>query len=101
MINARLIYKILGSLLFLESLFMLMCLGIALTYHEDDVFSFIVSILVTQLAAYILRYMGRNANNSMSRKDAFLVVTLTWVVYSLFGTLPYTVGGYITDFTNA
>ncbi len=101
MINARLIYKILGALLFLESLFMLICLGISLTYHEDDVFSFIISILVTQMAAYILRYMGRHANNNMSRKDSFLVVTLTWAVYSLFGTLPYMVGGYITDFTNA
>ena len=101
MINVKLIYKILGALLFLESLFMLICLGISLTYHEDDVFSFIISILVTQLAAYILRYMGRHANNNMSRKDSFLVVTLTWAVYSLFGTLPYVVGGYITDFTNA
>ena len=101
MINVKLIYKILGALLFLESLFMLICLGISLTYHEDDVFSFIISILVTQLGAYILRYMGRHANNNMSRKDSFLVVTLTWAVYSLFGTLPYVIGGYITDFTNA
>jgi hypothetical protein len=60
---------------------MLICLGISLTYHEDDVFSFIISILVTQMAAYILRYMGRHANNNMSRKDSFLVVTLTWAVY--------------------
>ena len=98
MINFKLIYKILGSLLFLESLFMLICLVISLSYQEDDVFSFIISILVTQMGAYILRYLGRDANNNMSRKDSFLVVTLTWAVYSLFGTLPYMVGGYITDF---
>ena len=101
MINFKLIYKILGSLLFLESLFMLICLVISLAYQEDDVFAFIISILVTQMGAYILRYMGHNANNNMSRKDSFLVVTLTWAVYSLFGTLPYMVGGFITDFTNA
>ena len=80
---------------------MLICLVISLSYQEDDVFSFIISILVTQMGAYILRYLGRDANNNMSRKDSFLVVTLTWAVYSLFGTLPYMVGGYITDFTNA
>ncbi|MBQ0073905.1 MAG: TrkH family potassium uptake protein [Prevotella sp.] len=101
MLNLKLLSKILGSLLFLESLFMLVCLGIALLYGEDDVPAFLISILTTQLAAYILRYTGRNANNNMSRKDSFLVVTLTWVVFSLFGTLPYIVGGYIPNFTNA
>lgn len=101
MINVRLIYKILGSLLFLESLFMVLCLCVALFYHEDDVFAFIISILSTQLAAYVLRFLGRDAVNSMGRRDAFLVVTLTWCVYSLFGTLPFITGGYITNFTNA
>lgn len=101
MLNIKLIYKIIGSLLFLESLFMILCLGVALYYQEDDIPPFIISILLTQLACYILRYMGREANNSMSRRDSFLVVTLTWVVFSLFGSLPYIIGGYITNFTNA
>lgn len=101
MLNVKLIYKIIGALLFLESLFMFICLVIALCYHEDDVFAFLVSILITQMAAYVLRYLGRDANNSMSRRDSFMVVTLTWSIFSLFGTLPYMVGGYITDFTNA
>lgn len=101
MINLKLIYKILGSLLFLESLFMILCLGIAIWYNEDDIFSFLISILVTQMFAYILKYMGHNAENTMSRKDSFLVVTLTWSIFSLFGTLPFIIGGYITNFTNA
>ena len=101
MINLRLIYKILGSLLFLESLFMLLCLGIALIYGEDDALPFVISILTTQMAAYILKYMGRKADNNMSRKDSFLIITLSWTVFSLFGTLPFITGGYITNFTNA
>ncbi|MDO4931989.1 MAG: TrkH family potassium uptake protein [Prevotellaceae bacterium] len=101
MINFKLIYKILGSLLFLESLFMSICLVIAIGYNEDDILSFIFSILLTLLTAFIFRYSGNNANNNMSRRDAFLVVTLTWSVFSLFGSLPYLIGGYIPNFTNA
>lgn len=101
MINKLLIYKITGALLFLESLFMIVCLCVAYTYQEDDVFAFLLSILFTQAAAYIMRYMGRDASNELTRRDAFLVVTLTWVIFSLFGTLPYIIGGYITNFTNA
>ena len=99
--NTKLICKIIGSLLFLESLFMIFCLVISIRYHEDDLFAFLVSILTTQGFAFIFRYIGRNADNSLGRRESFLVVTLAWSVFSLFGTLPYMIGGYITDFTNA
>ena len=99
--NTKLICKILGSLLFLESLFMILCLGVSIRYHEDDLFAFLVSILATQGVGFIFRYIGRDADNSLGRRESFLVVTLAWSVFSLFGTLPYMTGGYITDFTNA
>lgn len=99
--NTRLICKVMGSLLFLESLFMILCLGIAVVYHEDDVFAFGISVLLTQMAGFVLRYIGRDSDNLMGRRDSYLVVTLAWSLFSLFGTLPYMVGGYISDFTNA
>ena len=102
MLNIRLIYKILGSLLFLEAVFMSVCLGFSIFYMEDDIISFILSILVTTLAGFAFRTLGANSSdNMMSRRDAFLVVTLTWSIFSLFGTLPFVIGGYIPNFTNA
>lgn len=101
MLNSKLIYKVTGSLLFLESIFMVLCLFVSLAYREEDLLPFLISILLTQFVGYILRYKGRNATNTMSRKDSFLVVTLAWFIFSLFGTLPYILGGYIPDFTNA
>lgn len=101
MINFKIVYKILGSLLFLEALMMLTCLGIALYYGEEDTFAFLVSIVVTVLCGIILGYKGRNAENIMSRRDSYLVVTLTWTLFSLFGTIPFLVGGYLNSFTDA
>ncbi len=90
-----------GSLLLLEAVFMLLCLCIAIGYKEDDVAPFAISILITSSVALLLKYLGRNAGNSLSRRDAFMVVTLSWTIFSLFGSLPYIIGGYIPDFTNA
>lgn len=90
-----------GSLLLLEAVFMLLCLCIAVGYKEDDVTPFAISILITSSVAILLKYCGRNAGNSLSRRDAFMVVTLSWTIFSLFGSLPYIIGGYIPDFTNA
>lgn len=101
MLNPKLIYKVLGSLLVIESMFMTLCLIISVYYSEDDILAFVVSILLTLIVAVFCRYTGRNANNSLGRRDAFLVVTLAWSVFSLFGSLPYIIGGYIPNFTNA
>lgn len=80
---------------------MTLCLIISVYYSEDDILAFVVSILLTLIVAVFCRYTGRNASNSLGRRDAFLVVTLAWSVFSLFGSLPYIIGGYIPNFTNA
>ena len=46
MINTKLIYKIIGSLLFIEATMMFYCLAVALYYKEDDLVAFGVSILL-------------------------------------------------------
>ena len=101
MINFKIINKILGSLLFLEAFLMFGSLLMALYYGEDDIVTFLVSIVVTVFFGFVLRYRGRNAVNEMTRRDSYLVVTLTWVVFSLFGTMPFLLGGYLHSFTDA
>lgn len=80
---------------------MIICLGISVYYREDDVFAFFVSVMTTLMSAFLLRFLGRDADNAMGRRDSYLIVTFAWVMFSLYGTLPYMIGGYITDFTNA
>ncbi len=101
MIHFKIIYKILGSLLFIEASLMICCLVMALCYNEDDLFAFIVSVITTLFCAFVLRHVGRNADNFLSLRDAYLVVTLAWMVFSLFGTLPFIISGYVPSFTDA
>lgn len=101
MINFKLIYKVIGSLLFIEATMMVYCLGVALYYQENDIWSFIITIILTSLFAVFLKYKGHNAENSMGRRDAYLLVTLTWIVFSIFGALPFVISGYIGNYTDA
>ena len=101
MINLKLIYKIIGSLLFIEAVMLLLCLGVSVFYREDDIFAFVCSVVVSAGIGFVLRCMGRNCDNTLSRRDAYLVVTLTWVVFSLVGTMPFIIGGYLPSFTDA
>jgi len=80
---------------------MLCCCAMALVYEEDDGLAFLVSSLLTVIAGLLLHRSGHDAKNALGLRDAFLVVTLTWVSFSVTGMLPYLVSGYIHSVTDA
>ncbi len=94
MLNKKLISKVIGSLLLLEASFMVVCVVMAICYHSPDLWPFTFSTLFTALAGYGLLRMGYGAPTTMSRRDAYVVVTLTWITFSVFGSLPYLFGGF-------
>lgn len=101
MFNKKIIFKILGSLLYIEGFFMMICMIMSIAMHGDDSMAFLISMLLTILSGTAMRYYGMNAENSLSRRDAYLVVTISWILFSLYGTLPFLISGYLNSFTNA
>lgn len=101
MVNFRIIHKIIGSLLFLEAFFMGWCLILAIVHHEDDLLAFLVSMLLTFGCGFIFLYLGRRAENALSRRDAYVVVTAVWVIFSFFGMFPFLIHGSIGSVCDA
>ena len=101
MINYKIILRVLGSLLYGEAVTMLICMVVALCYQEDDILLFASSAIITVFAGAVLKFWGRKAENRLSRRDAYLLVSLVWIIYSLFATLPFLLGGYLHSFTDA
>ena len=101
MVNFRIISKIIGSLLHIEAIFMSLCALMSFSYHEDDLMAFLVSLLLTFGCGFFFMYLGRDADNSLNRRDAYVVVTTAWVVFSIFGMFPFLIHGCITNVTDA
>jgi len=101
MVNFRIIWKIIGSLLFIEAFFMMWCLGISLWAEEDDMLAFLFSTILTAGSGFLFLALGRKSENSLSRRDAYVVVTATWVIFSVFGMFPFLIHGSITNVTDA
>lgn len=93
MLNLPLIYKAIGTLLQLEALLMAVCWGIGMWFHESNHLTFALPVLVALAVGTMLRFFGRHAENRMGRRDGFLIVSLTWVAFSVVGMLPFMVGG--------
>lgn len=101
MINFKLVYKVIGSLLFIEAIMMLSCLVVSIYYREDDVIAFLITIAISVLAAIGLKFKGYGAENRMGRREAYLLVTFIWVIFSALGALPFVISGYLTSYTDA
>lgn len=94
MLNTKLIFKVFGSLLYLEAILLMVCLGVSVYYQDTDIASFLLTIIIAALTGLFFRHLGKDADNNMSRRDAYFVVTAAWVMFSLFGMIPFIIPNF-------
>ena len=93
-----------GVLLLIESGIMLLCTLLPIFYGENDLFGFVMAALVSACFGMTFMMIGkstRNKESAMTRRDGYIVVAVSWVLFSIFGSLPYYVSGYIPSYADA
>jgi len=101
MVNFRIIARVFSLLLITEGLFMLISSGISFIYDENSTSSFIYSALITIVTGVIVFTPLRNEERVSGNKEGYIIVTGSWVIFSLFGTLPFLFSGSIINFGDA
>ena len=104
MIHVKIIHRILGVLLLIESGILLFCALLPIFYGENDMFGFIMASLISACCGVTFMMIGKSARKregAMTRRDGYIVVAVSWVLFSIFGSLPFYVSGYIPSFTDA
>lgn len=100
MFHPKAIFRIIGFLLLFEALSLLSCIPVALYYGEPTEY-LLLSVAAMVVSGSFFAYICRKAGRNVSRKDGYIVVTVIWIIFSLFGSLPYMLSGYIPSFTDA
>ncbi len=101
MVNFRIIARVFSLLLIVEGLFMLISAGISFIYHEHASSAFIHSALITIITGIIVFTPFRNEEKVSGNKEGYIIVTGSWILFSLFGTLPFLFSGSINNFGDA
>lgn len=70
-------------------------------YKENDLQSFLISSAITTGVGILMLAIGKGAEKSLNRRDGYVIVSTAWIAFSLFGMLPYYIGGYIPSITDA
>ena len=73
----------------------------SLYYCEKKCLSLLYSGLITVSFGCLIWAFTRKAQRNIGKREGYIIVSLAWVVISLFGTLPYLISQSIPNFTNA
>ena len=99
--NIKIIIRVLGFLIFVEGVAMLLALAISLIYGEYDTTAFLLSSGICLVTGSIIAFLTNGVSRDIGKREGFIIVSLVWVVFSFFGTLPYILSHSIPSFTNA
>lgn len=113
-INKYAIFKVLGVLLMIEGLFLLLCLIPSAIYGHDllsnlvlfdpkhDFLPLLITGGFTLFSGVALFIFNRRLDqNSIGKREGYIIVTLAWVLISFFGALPYMLSGVASSFADA
>ncbi|HHT03339.1 MAG: TrkH family potassium uptake protein [Bacteroidales bacterium] len=96
------ITRVLGMLLLVEAGFMIVSLLISLIYNDNNYLSLLISSSITAVFGIIfLIPLLRYKKLKIDRRLGLLIVSSIWIVMSIFGSLPYILGGHIESFSDA
>lgn len=98
----------------IEGLFMLSCLGFSIWYDRDfannlsffnpnhDFLPLLVSgsgISIIGLLLWIAN--KRLEQNSIGKREGYIIVSFSWIIISLFGAIPFLISGVAQNYTDA
>jgi len=102
-INLIGILNILGVLLFINAGLMLLCIPFAVYFEDGTLFNWISSVGVSGVLGALLWFSTYHhaKRRNIKKRDGYIIVTLSWVVMAMSGSVPFMLTDSIPNFTNA
>jgi len=101
LIKFGIIINTLGVLLMMVSLLMTSALPFSYYYGTNDNYAIFFSAITTFISGFIFWISSRKAPKNISKREGILIVSLGWIVISVFNALPYIYYGVFDNITDA
>lgn len=98
--NLKMVTKTVGRLLKAEALLMLLPLMVSVYYKENILYIYGI-IIGLILAVGTLMTMPKSETKTIYAREGFAIVSLSWILMSVFGALPFVISGAIPSFVDA
>ena len=101
LINTKIIIRVLGILLFVETAMFLLCALVSWFYEEKETLTFLQTAAINTAVGIVLILLSRGAERKLTKRDGYCIASLSWVLFSAFGMLPFYLSGSVDSITNA
>ncbi len=98
--NRAIIRYILGSVLKIEAALMLFPFVVSIFYQEKEGLSFLLVALISGIPGILLT-VKKPQNQVFYLKEGCIITSLSWILLSIVGALPFVLTGEIPSFTDA
>lgn len=88
-INFAMVARVIGWLLMIEAAFLLFPLLTCLIYGEEDAVAFAITAGLTAVSGILMTFGLHPTHSDMGKREGFLLTAAVWIVFSLFGMLPF------------
>lgn len=99
--NYKMIFNTLGKTMIALSIMLLLPAIVSVIYLESCLWSFLISAGIVFVVGITLFLTFKPKNHLIYAKEGFAIVSLVWIMFSLFGCLPFVISGEIPSFFDA
>ncbi len=89
LINLPMVARVVGWLMMIESIFMCAPLVTCIIYGESDALGFAIAVALTAGLGAAFNFCLHPSRTDMGKREGFLLTALVWVIFSLFGMIPF------------
>ncbi|NLD25736.1 MAG: TrkH family potassium uptake protein [Acholeplasmataceae bacterium] len=98
--NYRMVFRVIGNLLRVEAGLLLLPLIVSFIYKENLYYTYLIAIGILLVLSFILTAPKLKSRKIYAR-DGIVIVGLSWILMSFFGSLPFLISGEISNFFDA
>lgn len=98
--NTKIVRYILCRMLGVEAALLLVPVLVAVIYQEKCGIVFLIPIVILCLL-FLMAGRKRPEHGQIYGKEGMVIVALAWILWSLFGAMPFTLSGYIPSYVDA
>jgi trk system potassium uptake protein len=98
--NTKIVRYILCRMLGVEAALLLVPVLVAVIYQEKCGIVFLIPIVILCLLFFVAG-RKRPEHGQIYGKEGMVIVALAWILWSLFGAMPFTLSGYIPSYVDA
>lgn len=98
--NYKVVFSILGKAILIEAFLLIIPLFVGVIYNENNYLCFLIPMILLFIIGIPLTLL-KCPDNSLYAKEGFVIVSFSWIVFSLFGALPFVISGDIPNYIDA